>query len=405
MFKPKIWLRLGALAVAGSATASPKPIHATETEAQSKEVVRQFDSAGPVLAQSGRRGAGGEGGEGGEGDEAGPSRPAVAPKVAPQQQQKSRAKQRKGLGGEGGEGGERGFGPRSDRAWTRGRQLGEGGERGEEGEQGVNTRYIFGFTEGADTERAREKELENDTVGRLGKRSGTYTALQNKSEAEFGVTDNVLVEFGLFGSYHRIQDVPDFDDRNGARFDGAFAELKYRFLDRDVHGFGMAFSVEPEWHRYSELTGRFENSYALELKLFVDKELIPGTLFVAGNLVYEPEAVLAKEFDPDTGQFTKWERESNFQALGAISGAVTSNLFVGAEVRYLAKYEGNFLNHLEGRALYVGPTLYARLSSKSTITLAYSWQVAGKATEEPDQRLDLLNFERQQFRVRWVSEL
>src|SRR5262249_37654578 len=132
------------------------------------------------------------------------------------------------------------------------------GEEEAAGEQGVNTRYIFGFTEGADTERAREKEVENDTQGRLGKRSGTYTALQNKSEAEFGLTNNLLVEFGLFGSYHRIQDVPDFDDRNGARFDGAFAELKYRFLDRDVHGFGMAFSVEPEWHRYSELTGRFE---------------------------------------------------------------------------------------------------------------------------------------------------
>jgi len=214
----------------------------------------------------------------------------------------------------------------------------------------------------------------------------------------------VLVEFGLFGSYHRIQDVPDFDDRNGARFDGAFAEVKYRFLDRDVHGFGMAFSVEPEWHRYSELTGRFENSYAVEFKLYADKELIPGRLFIAGNLVYEPEAVLAKEFDPDTGQFTKWERESTFQALGAISGAVTPDLFLGAEVRYLAHYEGSFLNHLQGRALYVGPTLYARLSSKSTITLAYSWQVAGKAMEEPDQKLDLLNFERQQFRVRWVSE-
>ena len=104
------------------------------------------------------------------------------------------------------------------------------------------------------------------------------------------------------------------------------------------------------------------------------------------------------------GQFTKWERESTFQALGAISGAVTPDLFLGAEVRYLAHYEGSFLNHLQGRALYVGPTLYARLSSKSTITLAYSWQVAGKAMEEPDQKLDLLNFERQQFRVRWVSE-
>ena len=98
------------------------------------------------------------------------------------------------------------------------------------------------------------------------------------------------------------------------------------------------------------------------------------------------------------------ERESSFQALAAISGAITPNLFVGAEVRYLAAYEGSFLNQLEGRALYVGPTLYARLAPKSTITLAYSWQVAGKAMEEPDQNLDLLNFERQQFRVRWVYE-
>jgi hypothetical protein len=48
--------------------------------------------------------------------------------------------------------------------------------------------------------------------------------------------------------------------------------------------------------------------------------------------------------------------------------------------------------------------LYARLSPKTTITLAYSFQLAGKASEEPDQSLDLLNFERQQFRFRWVSE-
>jgi hypothetical protein len=240
----------------------------------------------------------------------------VTPKFNSQQQQKYKSKQRGGSGGEGGEGGERGSGRRSDRAPTRAQQGGEGGEAGE---RGVNTRYIFGFTEGADTERAREKEFENDTQGRLGKRSGTYTALQNKSEVEFGLTNNLLAEVGVFGSYHRIQDVPDFEDRNNARFDGAFAEVKYRFLNRNIHGAGMAFSVEPEWHRYSDLTGRFENSYAVELKLYADKELIPGRLFIAGNLVYEPEAVLAKEFDADTGQFTKWERESSFQALGAIS--------------------------------------------------------------------------------------
>ena len=39
--------------------------------------------------------------------------------------------------------------------------------------------------------------------------------------------------------------------------------------------------------------------------------------------MYEPEAVLAKEVDSETGQFIRWERESSFQALGAISGAIT----------------------------------------------------------------------------------
>jgi hypothetical protein len=70
----------------------------------------------------------------------------------------------------------------------------------------------------------------------------------------------------------------------------------------------------------------------------------------------------------------------------------------------LTAYEGNFLNQLEGQALYVGPTLYSLLAPKSTITLAYSFQVAGTAMEQLDQNLDLLNFERQQFRVRWVYE-
>src|SRR5262249_48465225 len=52
-------------------------------------------------------------------------------------------------------------------------------------------------------------------------------------------------------------------------------------------------------------------TYEMAIKLYADKELIPGRLFIAGNLVHEPEAVLAKEFDPDTEQFTKWERCSD----------------------------------------------------------------------------------------------
>jgi hypothetical protein len=63
MFKPKIWFRLGALAVASSAAMSSKSIQASETFESSKTV--QYDSAGTVVAQRGTRVAGGEGGEGG----------------------------------------------------------------------------------------------------------------------------------------------------------------------------------------------------------------------------------------------------------------------------------------------------------------------------------------------------
>src|SRR5947209_13351 len=141
MFKPRIWLKLGALAVASSATASSKPTHATETIRQGKEVGAQLESTGAVLAQRGIRGA------------------------------------------------------------------------GEAGERGVSTRYICGVTEGADSERAREKEVENDTQGRLEKRSGTYNALQNKTEVELGITNDLLLEVGLFSLYHRIENVPDFEDK------------------------------------------------------------------------------------------------------------------------------------------------------------------------------------------------
>jgi hypothetical protein len=402
MFTPKIWLRLGVFAVAGSsAAASSQMMPRIDSAVQLKTTVGEPNASGPEIVAQKQLAASEEyAGQGGEGGESGARRLRNAPKSL--QERKPTAKAPRGSG-EGGEGGERGYASRTQAPSNRlRRQQAAGG--GEGGEQGVNTRYIFGFTEGADIERAGEREVENDLQGRLAKRSGSYTALQNKSEIEFGITNNLMVEFGLFSSYHRIQDVPDFEDRNAARFDGAAAEVKYRLLDRSLHGFGLAFSIEPEWHRYSELTGRQESSYGVEFKMYADKELVPGKLFVAANLAYEPEAVLAKQFDPDTGQFTRWERESGFQATFALSAAVTPQLFIGAELRHLATYEGSFLNHMQGHALYAGPTLFARLSPASTITLAYSLQLAGKASTEPDERLDLHNFERRQFRVRWVSE-
>src|SRR3954454_24992302 len=144
MFTPKIWLSVGAFALAGSTAVAAEPAQRDGAREPEKTAVGSAQDAAPmVVAQRRRRGAGGEGGEGGEG---GASRPSGAPKVAPQQRLKTPAKPRRGAGGEGGEGGERGSRRRGSLSAQPVRR-GQGAEGGEGGEGGVNTRYIFGFTE------------------------------------------------------------------------------------------------------------------------------------------------------------------------------------------------------------------------------------------------------------------
>jgi hypothetical protein len=444
-FKPKVWLKVGAFAVAGTvapAAAEPAAQPAAGFEGTPAEAGSKGQSKPHSLMTAQFRGSGGEAsrsGEGGQGGERGANiarrnGPVAKPKAAHHRGRKANATTRRsrGQGGEGGEqGGERGYDRRSQvqggtstaivgapggarlvgadgEAGERGGASlrGSGGEGGEQGGYGApNTQYLFGFTEGADTEPQGEKEIENDMIGRFSKRAGSYAALRNKTEFEYGVTDNLLFAFGTNVSYYRIKNVPDLDNRTAVAFDGLSTELKYRFLSRATAPFGLALSIEPEYSRYSETSGQRENRYSLELKLHADAELIPGRLYIAGNLLFEPEVVYANKLNVDTGQpFTSVERESTLGVSGAFAFGLTNRVFVGGEVRYLSQYQGNFLNKLEGRGVFVGPTLSVRLLPNALVQAAYSVQVAGKAQDEPDRSLDLVNFQRHQARLRFVYE-
>ena len=55
------------------------------------------------------------------------------------------------------------------------------------------------------------------------------------------------------------------------------------------------------------------------------------------------------------------------------------------------------------RALFVGPTLYARLSKRLWVIAAWSAQVAGRAVDVPGA-LDLTHFERYQAKVQFGLE-
>jgi hypothetical protein len=75
-------------------------------------------------------------------------------------------------------------------------------------------------------------------------------------------------------------------------------------------------------------------------------------------------------------------------------------MFLGAEVRYVRAYEGLRLQRYEGQVLFVGPTLYAKLNDRLSISATFAAQVAGRSVESPGRSLDLDNFSRYQAKLK-----
>ena len=125
--------------------------------------------------------------------------------------------------------------------------------------------------------------------------------------------------------------------------------------------------------------------------------LIPDRLFGAVNFNYAPGTQKADN-DPDSG----WVRSSGTNVSGALTYQVSERLFVGAELRYLAAFEGAALDHKVGEALLGGPTLLYKLNDATALNVVWTPQIWGRGGASSD-RLDLDNFERHQFRLKLAT--
>jgi hypothetical protein len=59
----------------------------------------------------------------------------------------------------------------------------------------VDTEHMFGFTEGSDIGALGEKELETDSTGRFGRKTGSYSNIATAFEAKYTFTE-LLSRFG-----------------------------------------------------------------------------------------------------------------------------------------------------------------------------------------------------------------
>src|SRR5258707_364993 len=229
--------------------------------------------------------------------------------------------------------------------------------------EGIDTEHLFGFMIGSDVGGVGEREFESQTTGRFTKSTGTYRALTEAAELEFVPVKNFRAEFAAVAASYNISGVAGFDDFKQVGLQGVAVDLRYRFLDKDTAPFGLIFATETHVDRMDEISGQHVRKYGTDFALAFDRELIPNTLVAA-----------------------------------AMMAQVQTGLSIGGEARYLRKYEGLGLDVFAGHALFVGPTIFVRLSERSRLTAAWSFQVSGRSAAMAGS-LDLVDFERHQARL------
>ncbi|MBY0531323.1 MAG: hypothetical protein K2P86_05065 [Xanthobacteraceae bacterium] len=258
---------------------------------------------------------------------------------------------------------------------------------------GIETEFLFGFIAGSDTHHRGEKTASIEIVGRIGKRDGRYEAFSKKLEFVYGIADSFNAAISVSAARHRIVGVTGFDDvNNGLAFNGIGGEFRWNLAKRTANGIGVTLHFEPVIQRHNELSGLRGRKYGAENKLIFDTELLKDRLFAAFNLQYEVERVL------EAGG-TEWEKGSKLGLAFALTGRVAPNLYLGFNAQYQRAYEGLLFGEFTGEALYLGPTLFAKIGDNGFLSLAWNRQVWGEEAGGI-ARLDLANFERDLFRMK-----
>jgi hypothetical protein len=250
----------------------------------------------------------------------------------------------------------------------------------------LESKYLFGFTEGSDIGEQGEQSIELENTAAFGKRGGRYSAVEQEIEYESVPTQYLGYELSAHATGHDIKNVDGLGDLSGVNFSGLSAEFRYLAIGRGPGSpIGLTLISEPEWERIDGEDGTPTMTFSNEFKIAADTELVPNHLFAAVNLSYTPE--IGKPHDGD------WERASEIGASAALAYRLTPKVTVGGEVEYYRAYDGLALDAFDGNALYVGPTLNIQFNSKVMLAAAVSTQVWGRAVGE-NHNLDLTNFER-----------
>ena len=114
--------------------------------------------------------------------------------------------------------------------------------------------------------------------------------------------------------------------------------------------------------------------------MLADIEIAPNQTFAAFNATYSPTLTRANG---------RSQVDHPLELSQAIATSIIEGIFVGAEVRHITRNQNGIFT---GHALFVGPSLFVKLSEDVGFKIAWSAQLPDETTG----RLDLVNFDRHQ---------
>lgn len=258
----------------------------------------------------------------------------------------------------------------------------------------VNTWLIFGFTEGSDVGDKGEWTLFHDSTVRTTAHGPALSALDGGVGIGYSPSNRAVISLTATPSFERnagVISAPNGANAVGSHALGASASFKYQLFRRDEAPMGLAIQISPYWQHTT--AGPLEQStLGSEVRLLADRVLLPDRWFAALNVAYQPH----HDAYSDGSTFRKTTAEIS----GAVSRKVLGNLFVGAEIRHVSKYQGFAFEGWAGDAVYAGPTAFVLLGAQGYFGVAWSARITERANMDAGQFPDLDGFDRHQLRLK-----
>lgn len=267
---------------------------------------------------------------------------------------------------------------------------------------------LFGSLRGAETLPQGAMEFVQHVTHRSDKGQGTYSAVDTKTELEYGLTNRLTGALYLKGQSIntdglQIDGYLPGPMSYGLRSSGLEGSLKYNFLSPAKDDFGLAayFSTAYSW--LDPHSGQNKEKLTFETELLAQKYFLDGELIWVGNLGMEATmaqrgaiANLPEGFDWPTTP----EMEIGFKVGTGLSYRIAPNWFVGGEILFESEYETEVGR--ERWSIQGGPTIHYG-SKKWWATVSYLPQLRGGGemyAGQTDASLHLIEKTKQEVRLK-----